>query len=421
MTRDHTDGSGHVRLSDHERALARLMRGAHLAGDHDLPRLFEEYAASIGVTPIRLYLVDLQQRVLVPFLGPAGPGKDENPETLSVDATLAGRGYQRVEILTQPLDRGRVRVWVPLLDGTERLGMLAATLPGAEDLDAHDGAMRTRLMTFAALAAELVMTKTLYGDTVVRLRRTAPMGLAAETQWSMLPPLTFSNGQVTISGGLEPAYEVGGDTVDYAVDARTAHLAIFDGMGHGLRSSQLAAMAVASYRNARRTGQDLTRTVRLVDEAISLSFGGEAFLTGLLAELDCESGRFTWISAGHPAPLLLRDGGVLKELHVEPSLPLGLSGLLDERPSIGTESLEPGDMVLLYSDGVVDARSPTGQFFGIDRLVGLVTRHLGAGLPAPETMRRVITSLLDHQQGQLDDDASLLLVQFRPDGTALLP
>jgi hypothetical protein len=397
------------------------MRAAHLAGDHDLPGLFDEYAAAIGVAPIRLYLVDLQQRVLVPFLGPDGPRQDEHPEPLAVESTLAGRGYQRVRVMTQPLPDGRLRVWLPLLDGIERLGMMAATLPSAADLDADDGAMRTRLVTFAALAAELVMTKTMYGDTVVRLRRTSPMGLAAETQWTILPPLTFSDRRVTITGGLEPAYEVGGDTIDYAVDAHTASLAMFDAMGHGLRSSQLAAMAVAAYRNARRTDQDLAGTVRRIDEAIAGSFRTEAFLTGLLAQLDRESGRFTWISAGHPAPLLLRDGSVLKELHVEPTLPLGLAGLLDERPSVGTERLEPGDMVLLYSDGVVDARSPDGDFFGIDRLVRLVTRHLGAGLPAPETMRRVITSLVEHQQGQLDDDASLLLVQFRPDGVALLP
>jgi serine phosphatase RsbU (regulator of sigma subunit) len=82
---------------------------------------------------------------------------------------------------------------------------------------------------------------------------------------------------------------------------------------------------------------------------------------------------------------------------------------------LGAETLQPDDQVLFYSDGVVEARSPRGEFFGTERLVDLVVRNLAAGLPAPETMRRVIHALLDHQQGQLDDDASLFLVQYRPE------
>jgi serine phosphatase RsbU (regulator of sigma subunit) len=78
--------------------------------------------------------------------------------------------------------------------------------------------------------------------------------------------------------------------------------------------------------------------------------------------------------------------------------------------------------VLLYSDGVVEARSPGGEFFGVERLVDVVVRHLAAGLPAPETMRRVSRSLLEHQQGQLSDDASLLFVHFQPaDQSVLVP
>ena len=75
--------------------------------------------------------------------------------------------------------------------------------------------------------------------------------------------------------------------------------------------------------------------------------------------------------------------------------------------------LQPGDQVLLYTDGVTEARSPDGDFFGVQRLVDLIIRHNSSGLPAPETMRRVVRSLLEHQQGQLNDDATLMLVQYR--------
>jgi len=405
-----------VNLSSEEYALATMLRKAHLAGDYDLPDLFEEYGAALGVDPVVVYLADLQQQVLVPFVGRGGPGRDEQLVSLAIDSTLGGRAFQHIQVITQPSDgAARTRVWLPLLDGTERLGLLACSISAPEALDADSGALRTRLLTFAAVAAELIMTKQLYGDSLVRLRRTSEMGLAAEKQWSILPPLTFTNHDVTISGVLEPAYEVAGDTIDYAVNPRTSHLAIFDGMGHGLRSAQLAALAVSAYRNARRSLHGLTRTAHLIDEAVATAFGGDAFLTCHLAELDADSGALSWVNAGHPAPLLLRDGRLVKQLEAEPVLPMGLGELADqEEPRLGSETLEPNDLVLFYSDGVIEARSPAGEFFGIDHLVDLVTRHLAAGLSPPETLRRVVRSLLDHQEGQLDDDATLLLVQHRP-------
>lgn len=414
-----------MHLTPAEKAMARLLRDSHLAADYDLPRLFNDYAAALGVQPVTIYLVDLQAHVLVPFLGPDGPGPDQHIEPLSIDGTLAGRAFQLVEVISQSLEdgSGAERVWLPLLDGTERLGLLGVTVSGPDVLAADDCDLRERLLMFASIAAEMVTTKTLYGDTLVRLRRTSEMGLAAEKQWSLLPPLTYANQRITVCGGLEPAYEVGGDTFDYAVDAHGAHFAILDGMGHGLRSAQLAALAVTAYRNARRSGRNLVGTAQLLDGAIAAVFEEEAFLTGVLAELDTDSGALTWINAGHPSPLLLREGRLVKELESVPELPIGLGGLVDERPPhIGQETLQPGDVLLFYSDGVVEARSPQGEFFGATRLVELVTLHLAAGLPMPETMRRVIRSLLDHQQGQLHDDASLLLVQYRPElQSALLP
>ncbi len=74
------------------------------------------------------------------------------------------------------------------------------------------------------------------------------------------------------------------------------------------------------------------------------------------------------------------------------------------------ESLEPGDRLLLYTDGVVEARSADREFFGAHRLVDLVARQAAAGQPAPETMRRLMHAILAHQAGQLRDDATTMLV-----------
>jgi serine/threonine protein phosphatase PrpC len=362
-----------------------------------------------------VYLADLQQRTLVPFQPLGGSDHEEYSHALGMDSTVAGRAFQHMRSFTQsPADDrvdGRVRVWLPLLDGSERLGVLGLTLPATLLDDAP--AMR-RMHWFVSVVAELVMTKTLYGDSIVRSRRTKRMTLAAEIQWSLLPPLTFVNQSVTVAGGLEPAYEVAGDSFDYAVDAGLARFAVFDGMGHGIVSAQLISLVVAAYRNARRAGQSLPEIATHIENAVTDVFRVESFATGLLCELDTTTGRLTWISAGHHEPLLLRDGKLVRALQVEPLLPLGLNQAMSQAisTSVGTEQLQPGDMLLLYTDGVTEARSPDGDFFGLTRLVDLVTRNLATGLPAPETMRRVIHALLDHQSDNLDDDATLLLVEW---------
>jgi hypothetical protein len=143
----------------------------------------------------------------------------------------------------------------------------------------------------------------------------------------------------------------------------------------------------------------VSETATHIESAVNDVFRVESFATGLLCELDTTRGLLTWISAGHHQPLLLRDGRPVRVLEVEPLLPMGLNQQLSRTAPapVGTEQLQPGDMLLFYTDGVIEARSTDGEFFGQDRLVDLVTRNLAAGLPAPETMRRVVHALLDHQ------------------------
>ena len=410
---------GSTALNQAEQAIDATLHGAHKSGGHDLPDLLTRHAAALGCQDALSYLTDLQQRVLVPFLPPRR-NHAERPAVLGVDSTVAGRAFQLVQLQTQDVGgegetQGRTRVWFPILDGTERLGVLGVTVEDASMLEADDGLLTVRLQRLASLFGELVMTKTQYGDTIVRMRRTTRMGLAAEIQWSLLPPITFANETVTVAGGLEPAYTVAGDSLDYAVDSDVARFAVFDGMGHGLASAQLTSLAVAAYRNARRCGLSLAETAEHVDSALAEIYHDDAFATGLLGELHTVTGHFEWLSAGHLEPLVLRDGRAVRILEVAPALPFGLGRSFaapGTTATVGFEQLQPGDLLLLYTDGVTEARSPEGDFFGLERLIDLVVRNLAAGLPAPETMRRVVRALLEHQAGDLDDDATIVLVQW---------
>lgn len=389
-----------------ERALDALAIGAELAAPHELAALFDTCARQLGAHGALVYVVDLQQRILQPLLTAEGP---HEIKTLAVDSTLAGRAYQTVQVQHQG-EGDDACVWVPVGIGSHRLGVMTARTRGtaAPELVAS-------LRRLADAAGVLIQAKSVYGDTIVKLRRSTHLGVAAELHYSVLPPLNYTSTKVTVSAALEPCYEVAGDVIDYSVDRGRTQVAVFDGMGHGLHSAQCAVFTVAAYRSARRAGLGLLDVLTSVDEALVTALGGELFSTAIMADLDTDSGKLQWVNAGHPAPLLLRDGKVIKALETEHRPPLGLGYLLsgDEDVSVGEEQLEPGDTVLLYTDGVVEARSPDGEFFGVDRLAELVRIQLAGGLDASETMRRVVRELLQHHAGQLTDDATLLMLEWR--------
>lgn len=394
-------------------ALDELHASASTAAPHELAALFEACAHSLGATDVAAYLVDLQQEALHPLVAPTAPDHDEPLTALGVDATLAGRAYRTLTPQTQVRDDGRTQVWLPLLAAAERLGVLTVTVAAGPASDLHDVDQHAALTRFAAAAGGLIWAKLPFGDSLVRLRRRSQLGLPAELQYSILPPLSFASQTLTVAAALEPCYHVAGDAIDYSVDDGRTRVAVFDGMGHGLHSAQCAVFTVAAYRNARRTGQSLTQSLQSIDEALASGLGGEVFTTAVLAELDTRTGALQWVNAGHPEPLLLRGNRLIRALESAPRPPLGLGHLLDDHPAeIGREQLEPGDIVLLYTDGVTEARAPGGEFFGAERLVDLIVRHLAGGLSAQETLRRVVRELLTHHDGQLTDDATLLLLQW---------
>ena len=379
-----------------ELAFWELLRLGRLWAPERLPEAAASAAKHFGGRDVEVLLVDHGQEVLVPLAVCAPP--------IRIEGSVAGRAFRRVEVQEIRVPGGQ-RLWLPLLDGVDRLGALGLTFTELDDLT------RGRAQQFAALLSEILLSKSSYGDSLVQTARLRPMTLAAEMQWSLMPPLTVGSERVVVSGSVQPSYEVGGDIFDYALSEERAHVAIFDAMGHGLEAALLASVAVGAYRNARRRPLPLAYTVSTIDDALAGQFGGGRFVTALVAELDLDSGRLQWVVAGHPPPLLLRGGRVVKELSRPPNTLLGHG--LNKDLTVHEEALEPGDRLVLYSDGVVEAKDAvSGERFGIDRLMDFIARANAAGEPLPETMRRLGHAVVKHQGDELQDDATQVLLEW---------
>jgi serine phosphatase RsbU (regulator of sigma subunit) len=182
-------------------------------------------------------------------------------------------------------------------------------------------------------------------------------------------------------------------------------------MGHGLNSAILAGLAVGCYRHDRRHGRSLPAMHQELDATIRSRYGGTGFVTGQLAQLNVETGQLHWTNAGHPLPLHIRGGQVIADMACPPTFPWGL-GTKEGEPVVASLSLEPGDGVLFYTDGAIEGKGSSGGGFGLDRLVDLVGQTASDQLAAEEVVRLVDRAIVAHHNDKLDDDATLLILQW---------
>lgn len=407
---------------------AWLLSQSHLIRPGDVTAALAEAAKPLGLSAPCVYLADMQQQHLMPL-----PEDDEQAsqgqaaaEPLLIETSTAGQAYRAVEI-KHVLDtqasrdwQNAYRIWVPLADGADLLGVLGltATDTGEDTL--------ARCRALASLTGLMVTAKARVSDTYARAQRSKKMSLQGEMIWALLPPRAFATEHVLLSAFLEPAYEAGGDGFDYSMLGDRLHVSLFDALGHNLSAGLLTSVCLASCRGSRRSGRSLADTVARADQAIVRQFGDYRFVTALLADLDVGTGQLSWVCRGHPAPLLIRGNRTVTEFTRPPELPLGLS-VVDAEASDGTsvddsiveatvhtEQLEPGDRVLFYTDGVTEGHTTGGVPFGVERLGRFVIEHTTAGTPAPEIMRQLNHEIMDHQSGDLRDDATVVMVEWKP-------
>ena len=378
-----------------------LLDRAHLATPGELPDVVAEAAQELGWAA-RLYLVDYEQEFLV--LAPTR-GSAVSPSSaprLGIDSSIGGRCFRDVEPV---LAAGGV-AWVPLVDGVERLGALEIDTGSSEAFE--DSRFQERIRFLGHLTGHLIAVKRPYGDDLARIVSRQPRIVASELLHRLLPPLTFACKGLVVSGLLQPYYDVAADAFDYSVIDDIAHLMIVDATGHDLEGTMLAAVALSAARSSRRQNHGLLATAQAIDDHVDGYGDPWRLASGILGELHLPTGRFRYLNAGHPAPLLLRRGKVVKELTGGHRI---LFGVGDGQGAVAEEWLEPGDRLVFYTDGITEARTPSGELFGVQRLIDHLERA-ASHQPAPETLRRISHDVRAHQGERLWDDATLLIAEW---------
>ena len=354
--------------------------------------------AAAEVEAVNLLLVDYGQELLSPFGAYQGPSLGQE----RVDQGEAGVAYR-----TQAARVGRVqlgwRACVPVSLGPERFGVLEVRLAAEPSPGLLAELGRVAMALAFALAAAGRAT-----DEVELARRGRPLSLPAEIQWELLPRLALEAPEYAVAGTVEPAYEVGGDTFDYAAQPGALAVSVTDAMGHGLQAALLAGLTLAALRNARRRPAGLVEQVDQANRALHQQFGGERFVTGQVLRLDVPGGSGAIVNAGHPLPRRVR-GGRVEPLGLDADLPLGVDP--DAVYQVQRLALEPGDRLVLLSDGVLEAAPEGGSAYDAGRLDALL--RASRELAPYEVTRLVVREVVAHRAGDLADDLTVVCLDWR--------
>ena len=359
---------------------------------HRLAEWLAERASAAAGTPASLYVIDIAGTLLRRVSGRA-----VLPEEIPIAQVVGPEVPQPHldELLMQLASEGVHAT--PLSVRNRAVALLLCRRPPAVDLEPL-----TREATGAIELADR------FTDVLEAARRRRPTTPAAELQQALLPPrlATVEGGE--LAGTVIPAYDVGGDWFDYAEHADGTWLTVADGVGRGTEAMAIAGIAFGALRAARRAGGGLRDSASEMHDAIAqMPSRNDAFVTAVLAHFEPATRRLVWAAFGHPPPFKVAADGTTALCTGRSAPPLGI---LDTAPPpvLNEATLEPGDRVVLYSDGVIERRDPGGRlgFEGLE-LAARLTDHPSAASLAT-TIIRTVAGASDEP---VRDDATLLVLR----------
>jgi phosphoserine phosphatase RsbU/P len=343
--------------------------------------------------------------------GPAQPSRDRARRVFAVlvfagitavAAAVYGRlipvawlavGPLMASLVLSPLVTGALAGWALLLG----LGLISG-------LPARPGMLASNLGVLALLAAFAVVNATLRTAAQRRLSHVRAVARVAQSAMLREIPAHVTAGRLAsryVSAAAES--RVGGDVLEVVSDPARPRWFVGDTRGKGLPAVRLASVAMTSFRDAcAQPGLSLPEVARVVDRSVSRAAGDEDFVTAVFAELD-PHGWLQLVSCGHPPPLRLGADGEVRPLTPGAfATPLGLHP--DIQPS--TFTVRPGDRLLFFTDGLLEARDRTGRYFRLEDCLDTLRQ---ADLQAAAD--GLLDRLLAHTGRALEDDVALLLVE----------
>src|SRR5438093_28808 len=282
-----------------------------------MPILLDTLGPVVDPLVVRLLNADVVERVLNVW-GESGRHPAPPARWVATEGSVHGDVYRtgapaRVKI------EGHQGILAPVTARRERIGVLEVLIdrPPTEDIQAA-------VSSAGLLLGYLITAADRWTDEFHVARRRKDMNLAAEIQWNLLPLAAVSTDRASLACALEPAYEVGGDAYDYSYGRRFITAGIFDAMGRGVNAARVSALGLAAFRNGRRSGHDFADQAQFIHQTVVDRAEREGFMTGQLLAVELgDPERSLIVNAGHPSPLLQRDGKA-QRLELEIDLPFGM-------------------------------------------------------------------------------------------------
>ncbi len=295
---------------------------------------------------------------------------------------------------------------VPLGVADKVFGIIYADSPIAEGRFTEDHLKV--LTTLASVAAIRVENNRLIESRLDRERLERELALASEIQQRFQPTAPPIVAGYELQGISFPCYEIGGDYYDFIErdDGRLV-IALGDVSGKGTAAALLMSSLHAAVHAQSASHDSLVGTISAVNRYLADNIPSNRFVTLFYAELDPESGALSFLNAGHNPPLIVHAAGTVEQL-ASGGLPLGIKPDAEYRE--GRTQLQYGDVLCIYSDGVTEAVSPTGEEFGPTRLYEVVSRNIDAS--AAGIRDRIESALTKFAQGtSAADDITLVIVK----------
>lgn len=295
---------------------------------------------------------------------------------------------------------------VPLGVGANVFGIIYADSPLSDNRFTEDHLKV--LTTLSSVAAIRVENARLTEEQMERERLEREQQVASEIQQRFLPAAAPHVEGYELQGISFPCYEIGGDYYDF-IQREDGNLvvALGDVSGKGTAAALLMSSLHAAIHAQADMHDSIVQTIEAVNRYLTESIPPNRFVTLFYAELNPELGRLTFLNAGHNPPLIVHAGGTMEQL-ASGGLPLGI--MADAEFREGRTQLHPGDVLVIYSDGVSEAVNPTGEEFGPTRLYEVVARNLDAS--ASGIRDRIESALTKFCQGTpAADDITLVIVK----------